>query len=411
MSTASVTLLEKTYKVLFPKGIGFYLDDESPLIRWTPKSNDFGAWKWWLVYQINAVRGGTDFTTALANRNVATQRRMELTRSQDHVIQSVACEAIRASKKDEWALISAVENAMKCAGQEMAMSIESLLTGDGGGSRGKIAVGGITNAVITLADKSRIVLFQPGMRIDLSVDNGVTAAAGVRSVAVGQSNEILSVDVSAGTITMSANITTIWPAPAAAGDFIFRESDYDAQAKRVLQGFFAWIPPTAPTAGDSFFGVDRSIHPTALAGTRITGGGANVFDVVKEACALNRRNRGKANALWVNPMKFGELDLFVTSKQYFSQEDNPMVGVSGMRIATPSGPIEVMESTAIPEGVGLLTRRESWELRSLDGFPHVVDDDGLTWHLEQSADAMQIRHRYFAQLGCIEPKDNTYIAF
>lgn len=45
MTTATVTLLENTFKILFPKGLGMYLESQSDLIAWLPKSNDFGAWE------------------------------------------------------------------------------------------------------------------------------------------------------------------------------------------------------------------------------------------------------------------------------------------------------------------------------------------------------------------------------
>ncbi len=408
MSVATVQALEKIYRIRFEDGLTPYLEAESPLIRWVPKEARFGGWKWWVTHQISAVRGSTKFSTAMANKNSPSFVRMEITRSQDHAIVSVDCEAAAAAEEDEYALVDALENAVESAAAEMVMSIEALLTGNGGGSRGKIKSGGISGAVITLDDPSRIVLFAKDMRIELAPDDGVSAAAGVRA-GVGT---IDKVNIEAGTLTLTVNVTTAIPL-AAAADFIFREGDYDGQAKRVLQGFFAWCPDTAPTAGDNFFGADRSVHPTALAGTRLDGKGANAWDTVQEALALNRRNKGQADTLWVNPVKFAELNQWVTAKQTFGQEEDPRIGFRGFTAATPQGALKIMETAAMPEQKGLLTRRDAWKLRHLKAFPHVVNDDGQEWHLEALEDALQQRQRYYAQLGCPSGamKHHTNITF
>ena len=58
-----------------------------------------------------------------------------------------------------------------------------------------------------------------------------------------------------------------------------------------------------------------------------------------------------------------------------------------------------------------MTKQDTWVLKSLDGLPHAVDDDGQVWHLEQTADALQARLRYFAQLGCMEPQHSCHVTF
>ncbi len=411
MTTATATLLEKIYKIKFSKGITTYLAENSNLIAWTPMDEDsFGAWKWWKTYRTNAVRGSTKFGTANANRSVPSYQRAEITRSQDHVVVSVECEAARASASDEYALVNELEDAVTQSSEELALSIENLLTGDGGGSRGQIATsGGISGSTITLEDASKIYLFQEGMKIQLSNDTGTGTGHALRSA--GATLEIATINQAAGSFTTTVAVTT-GIADAANGDYIFREGDFDQGAKRVLQGYFAWCPATAPTSGDNHFGLTRDTNVGALAGQRVNGGGNNPYDTVKEAAALVRRNRGKCDTLWVNPTKFAELDLFVQAKQFFTQEtQHPDIGVKGMRIATPAGYISVMENPAWAEGVGLLTSRDSWLLRSLGKFPHPVDDDGQMWHLEETSDSMQMRHRYYAQLGCMRPQDSCHITF
>lgn len=405
MTVGTVALLEKAFKVTYADGLGKYIEEESDLIRWLPKEESFGGWKFWLPFKLNGSRVSTDFTTALGKKNNPKFVRMELTRSKGHGVISVDNEAANASKNDSDAFVDLLEDAVDSCVEGMTLSIESLITGNGGGSTAQIASsGGISTNTITLQDKSRIVLFQYDQNIQIATDDGVSAAAGVHPNS--QDLTVTGIDVAAGILTFNVNVTTAIPA-AVNSNYIYNEGDYDGQAQRVLQGFFAWIPSTVTST--AFFGLDRTIHKSALGGTYVSGGGANPWDVLKEACAINRRNRGKADTLLVNPMKMAEFDQYLFSKQEFGQESMPGVGFKGGRARTPNGEIEILEFPAIPEGKGLLTRRDSWMLKSIDGFPHPVMDGGAQWKLEEGADAVQSRQRYYAQLGNKKPKHSTHI--
>jgi hypothetical protein len=408
MTVASVTLLENIFKIRYSQGFAKYLAKKSDLISWLPLQEDFGGWKWWRTNKTNAVNGSTVFGTARANRSVPNFERFEMTRSQDHVLVSVSCEAARASRKDEYALVQELDDAMDSANDEMALSIENLLVGEGGGARGQIATSsGISGSTITLQDPSKIYLFQDGMVIQLSDDDGSDVGDAVRAGTL----TIDTINQAAGSFTTTVAVTTGIPA-AADGDYIFREGDLDAGAQRVLQGLFAWCPATAPSASESFFGVDRSTNIGALAGMRHDGSGANPLDTIMYASTLVKRNRGMADTVLVNPTKAGEIVQYALAKQEFTMKtDYAGIELQGFKIQTVCGPVGVIACSAIPEDVGMLTRRDAWLMRSLDGFPHPVDDDGQIWHLEEAADAMQARLRYYAQLCHMTPKHSCHITF
>jgi hypothetical protein len=409
MTVASVTLLENIFKIRYSQGFAKYLAAKSDLIAWLPLQEDFGGWKWWRTNKTNAVNGSTVFGTARANRSVPNFERFEMTRSQDHVLVSVSCEAARASRKDEYALVQELDDAMDSANDEMAMSIENLLTGIGGGARGQIAlVGGIPAVdTILLEDPSKIYLLQEGMVIQVSNDPGEDVGDAVRAGTV----TIESINQAAGTFTVDPDLLVGIPA-AVVGDYIFREGDLDAGAQRVLQGLFAWCPATAPTAAESFFGVDRSVNVGALAGMRHDGTGGNPLDTIMYAATLVKRNRGMADTVLVNPTKAGEIGQYALAKQKFVQKtDYAGIQLAGFSIETVCGTVGVIACPAIPEDLGMLTKRDAWLMRSLDGFPHPVDDDGQIWHLEEAADAMQARLRYYAQLCHMTPKHSCHITF
>ena len=58
-------------------------------------------------------------------------------------------------------------------------------------------------------------------------------------------------------------------------------------------GLAAWIPSVAPTVGDNFYGVDRSIDSTRLAGVRYNGSAESIEEALVDASNLLAREGGK----------------------------------------------------------------------------------------------------------------------
>ena len=404
----SVATFDKVYKERYQKGITRYLAEESEFFRWFKVETDHGAKPWKIVYRTNAVRGATNIATALANRSAPDYDEAQPEYAEEHVVVSINMKAARRTKGDANAMVSAVEEAVKCSNEEFALLFEHKLASNGGGARGRIdATASIAAAVITLDDPSTAYLFTRGMKIQLSADDGYSAAAGVRAGTL----EIQSIDPSAGTLTCTTNITTGIGA-AAVSDYIFREDDYDGMTQDTLQGMQAWCPATAPGATLFMTTLNRTNHQGALAGTRVAGGAQHILDVIREAGAVNRNNRGKCDTWWVNPLKMMEIDQAIGAKQGFEMKtDYPGIGIKGLRVATPSGVINAIESSAWAENTSMLTKRDSWIIGSIDKCPHPVDDDGQLWHIEALADAIQMRHRAYPQLGCTDPQNNTHITF
>src|SRR5262249_2481726 len=150
--------------------------------------------------------------------------------------------------------------------------------GLGGGSIGQLH-GSVNLASTTLQVRSRtdiIGLFNKGVQLEFAADNGTgTSPVGRRG-----SPDRLTVQSGnrdAGTAVTSAALNTV--SSITADDYIFRRGDYGA----AVTGLPGWCPPTAPTTGDSFFGLDRTVDPVRLSGTRVTGSGGNMEEVIQDA--------------------------------------------------------------------------------------------------------------------------------
>lgn len=398
MAVWSVATYNRIYKERYQNGVTTYLAEQSPFFRWFKIETDHGGDPWKIVYRTNAVRGATNIADALANRNASVYDEAQPDYAEEHVVVSVNMLAARRTARSANAMVKGVEEAVNATNEELCLTFEHKLAGNGGGARGRIA--GIAGAIVTLVDASTAYLFARGMRLEACTTDGVTA--GVLRVIV---YEIQSIDPSLGTLTMTANVLAPWVAT----DFLFREGDYDAAAQRIIQGMQAWNPPAAPGAAP-FFGLVRANHQGALGGTRVTQGAQHILDVIREACAVSRNNRGSPDTWWVNPLKMAEIDQAIGAKQEFEmQTDYPGIGLKGLRVSTPSGTVSVLESSAWAETQSMLTKRDTWIIGSVGECPHPVNDDGQLWHMEALSDAIQMRHRAYCQLGCTDPKHSTNI--
>lgn len=416
MATWSVADFEEGYKERYPDGVSNYLAEQSKLISWFPSHTNGGAKPWKIVYGTAAVRGASNIDDALADRNTVDFDEAELDYAEEHVVVSVNMKLARRSAGDGAAIISAIEDAVDRMAQEFTLMFEHKLMSTGGGARGQIATGGISGTDITLADGSTAYLFSRNMKIQLSGNDGTGTSDTARSGTL----IIQSIDPSPGNpvLTCTTNVTAGIPG-ATAGDYIFRNGDLDAGTQTTLQGVRAWSPSSTSGLGTAFFGLTRSNHVGALAGTRVTGSGQNVVDTIRDACAANTNNRGietnnKSEAwLFINPQKMAEIEqAYGAISEYEVGTEYPGVTLKGLRVATGIGMVNFFQTSAMPEAESVLTSREgNWELGSIDELMHVVDDDGQTWRVEALQDAMQQRQRSYPQLGGHRLQDNTHVTW
>ena len=76
----------------------------------------------------------------------------------------------------------------------------------------------------------------------------------------------------------------------------------------------------------------------------------------------------------------------------------------------PRGPIKVIPDQNCPANVAFMLQLDVWKLYSLGKAPKILDSDGLKFLRESTADAVEVRVGYYAQLGCRGPGYNVRIA-
>ena len=410
MTATTAALLANAMKVRYSKGFGPGLAMKSPLIAFftTNSSEPFDGYSWQHTYRINEHAGASEFGAALDARMALTYPRATITRSKDYVIVSCDLEAIAATEgKGGGALVNLLDESVSTAQKGMALSIEAMLTGEGGGARGVLNANPIANTIV-LADTTKVRFFRKGLVCQFSNDDGTGAGHALRDG--GNTNTVTAVNEATGTVTFADNFAVNLPS-VVAGDFIFRRSDFDQGAQRILQGPFAWCPQTAPTFGvDNFFSMDRGEDVALLAGSRLDASGMTTLDAIGLACTYIQNVDGMADSVLISPTRAQEIIDYGIATQEFSEKTSYIgVDLKGIAVRTAMGTLKLIVSPAIPSSKMLVTRREAWEMRHVRQFPFVVNDGGSAWKLEETADAMQMRLQYYAQLAHLKPENTCHV--
>jgi len=108
--------------------------------------------------------------------------------------------------------------------------------------------------------------------------------------------------------------------------------------------------------------------------------------------------------------KFSELEKALGAKvQYVDKHVGPEIGFRGIKIHGPRGPITVIPDQNCPQDRAFMLSMQYWKLYSLGKAPKILDSDGLKMLRESSADAVEVRVGFYAQLGCRAPGFNATI--
>ena len=364
---------------------------DNPFLAMISKYEDFGGenLKLPVKYGIPMGRSAT-FADAVSNKTASQLKAFLLTRKSDYAIASIANETIEASKGNANAFIEAatfeIDGAIEAATRSLAVS----LYGDGSGSIGVVGALATTTAsndTVTLATIQDITNFEVGMQLNFG-----TATANKKIDSINRDTGVFILDAASGATTTEA---------------IYVDGDKD----NMLTGLGGWLPATAPASTDSFFGVNRSSDSTRLGGIRFDGSSLPLEEALIGAAARVAREGGKPDVCFINYNNFGDLEKALGSKvSYVDVKVNPEIGFRGILIHGPRGPIKVVPDQNCPNGVAYMLQMDVWKLYSLGKAPKILDSDGLKFLRESTADAVEARIGYYAQVGCRAPGFNVRVA-
>lgn len=336
---------------------------------------------------------------------------------ENHAVMTIENKLIDETSNDEGSFTRIMAAVMENGIASMTTDIAQSLYRTSDGARGQIdSSTNLSSNVIVLKNSSDALLFDIGMSLDLAAAQSTGSTKAYGSGAHGL--YVTGVDFNKGTVSVgttpvaggsACNITdaTNGCPTAATGDYIYVSGDRNKK----FQGFTSWIPFGGPLAGDSFNGVDRTIHPTRLAGCWLdasTGGG--LIPALEQASSLVTAQKGKLTDFLVCPKDYFRLNLELGGKVQIMNETIAKVGFSGISVVGAQvEPIKVTPSRNVPAGTIMGINRSVWEIASVKKVVRVDDVDGNTWLRQNNASGVELRLRSFGNLVCHSPRQNVNI--
>ena len=307
----------------------------------------------------------------------------------------------------------------------------------GSGSIGQISsiasgssVAGLTNGQIQLTNPSDIRYFTVGQVVystnkdPIQGATSVTQRAGVGYVtSLNRANGLLTVGDATSVNPNVPQSPTAWTT----ADFIqisgtsplFGPTISSANQPVALSGFSAWIGQSQTIgSADVFFGVNRSQDTWRLAGGYYDGStnGQSVEEALYDASTQLFMEGGTPNICFVGPNAYAALQKSMAARNILEteiegpQDDNGVAHVffKGINIQGAGSNFTVIADRNCPPYTAYIMTMDDWALYSLKSFPHVVDDDGVSFLRQTSADAFEFRLAGYGQVGCNAPGHSLY---
>lgn len=378
-----------------------------------------------VLYDTGAGRSaalGTAQTYQTAPQTVEFQ----VTRVSNYSVATLTNDFLRASAANIGAFMPGSELNVKAAFRNISNDLAHDMYGDGSGFRGSYGLGNgsITSGVIVLDNLGMVYQFGVGMALVSYSISGLTPTQST-SAAIGY---VIAVDTGLGTITVSAtqggaagtptSWSTTFPNLAQAGDVNFVSNGLSSANMLKVAGLGAWIPNTAPGGSDNFFGVNRSISPTKLAGLRFVGGASeSIQDALIDATnqlAANSSEAGDPDYILMNPVSFQTLVKQLTSQANYVSVKHDEIDISfkALVLPTANGEIAILQDRNCPAQIAYIITLKTWKFRSLGKVPQFLTFPGFYDQLGfpvPGSDAVELRVGYYANLTCNAPGANCVV--
>lgn len=361
-------------------------------------------------------------STALAQRtaSASSYARVTLKRGHDSAVISIDRETMMASANDAGAFLRARKAEVDGMLNSLGRSIAIAVFGDASGIRGQISTtSGVASAAgFLLSNPNDVTNFEVDQALRLTAARPAFGVAATLRTGVAY---IVGVDRDTGLLQVAAAprgtavaLNTL-VAAAAVGDLLLLDGDAVATSSSsnasAIAGLAAWLPLVAPTTGDNFFGLDRSVDVTRLAGIRFVGTGLPIEEALIKCASRVARDGGSPDLV---VMSFNQLSNLVTSLgsrvRYDSVKASAKVGYQVISLVGPNGDIKILADQNCPDGVAYMLQMDTWKFHHLGEVPHIAVEGNVSGALQEAdADAIQIRAFMFGQLVCDAPGYNAVL--
>lgn len=351
-----------------------------------------------------------DALQSTSNNYLTSSRgiRWAITRAKGYAQLALDGETLMAMRSNDGAWFRQREREVKNILESMGQQFEMFLWRSGNASIGRVTSDPGTGTTFTLATAADAINFHEGMYVQFYTDSGGNPSA-ARS---GGPYLVTGVNYDTGVITVSAAIDAD-VLSSGSSDHVIRVNNAGYIAGTGIVGVPGWIPATAPT--DTLFGVARTLYPQKLGGHRQSWLGS-IEETVKALDVKIRRVNQKPKTLWLSYANFNRLEQELGARGIRMEDGGEgKFGRPTLAMSGPGGPVVVKAGPYCPEDAAYLLDMDTWELHTLGGLPHIIQDDGNVAMRIQSmalgaaagvADGIEIRFRWMANLFCTNPFAN-----
>lgn len=356
---------------------------DNPTMAMMPKQEKFPG-KFYpnpVVFGLSSGGGSATFSNAYGNQSSPQVAEFLVTRVSDFSLATIDGQLLAAAQTDPGAFIDGAELMIDAAWQVAVNRIATAMFRNGAGTIAQISsvanVSG-TNYLVTLTNPDDAVQIEVG-QVLMAVQN--YDGSGTAPTDLGT---VTAVQRIAGTfnVTCSTNIASDWPTLyylAVQGDLpTLTNNNFQPSGSTTtnsllkLAGFQAWLPQTAPGAGDSFFGVNRSLDTQRLAGVSFNGVSLSFEEALQQGTGRVALYGGRVETGICSYSTYTSLVISLGSKVVYVDESVGEIGFRGVQVNGANTVMSVFPDRSCPDGVIWMLEMDSWCLRSQNPAPHIL---------------------------------------
>jgi hypothetical protein len=391
-------------EVYTPEAVARMADKDHPFIGLIKKKRDVG--ESFVVPIITTVgSGGANFANAQAYSAPQRAQKFTVTPRNEYSTAKIAGRLLRSTDMKQEAFVDAITFAMDGSFKGAADQVSRASWRDGNGWSGQIS--SISSGVITLANPIDVIHFHQdhALQACATVDGTMRSGSG----AIGY---VIRVNERAGTVTVSTSVggSAATPTGWVNSDYLFPIADSDHLK---IQGVSAWVPLTAPTSGDSFNGVDRSVS-SKLYGQYFDHSAMPMDQAVLYALSLMKRYGTSAKHMFGNADVAAQLNMALSGRVRPTVAKGKMGwGYNGFEFDSGIGTVQFITDNDVPAGYAAIIQLDTWSLLhhgpSDDKYIDILDYGQQQMVVSTSSDEVEIRVGGYMNLGCSAPGWNGLI--
>jgi len=338
---------------------------------------------------------------------------------QDYQLVTITNLLMEQTKSNAGAFVDEASRTMDNGFRNLSNNMAFELFAGGTSSRGIIASSPAPSLVgstlsFSLSNSQQVVQFEPNMTLQNSLTDG---GAALTASGVVDAVQITSVNRGSGAIT--ATVVQGTGATFAAGNYLQVLGDIGtAGASTIagllgLSGLAAWVPASDPLSSDNFWGVNRSVDPTRLAGLRYNASAMTISEGLTNALAYGNREGASFDLIVIDFASYATLinELGAKVQYVMLEHDEVEVAFEAIHFHSAYGKIPVVADRSCQPQTAWCLTTDTWKLRTLGKAPHILTYgmEGLEGLRVGNADALEIRIAYYGNVICSAPGYNMNV--